>query len=276
MLIFSGSKINLGLNIIEKRSDGFHNIETVFYPIPWHDAIEVIESSDNQSFNVEFSGLKIAGSESENIISKAYYLLKKHHDIPGVKVHLHKHIPMGAGLGGGSSNAVNFIELMDKKFDLKISLRKKIDYAKELGSDCAFFVENKAVFAKEKGDVFESIKIDLGNYFILTVYPNVHSNTRLAYNGVVPKKPQQSIKTIIETKPIEQWNELLKNNFEDSVFRNLPQIKALKEKMYMNDAVYASMSGSGSAVFGIFKTEPKFDLGNFPYFLQPPLLKTVK
>jgi 4-diphosphocytidyl-2-C-methyl-D-erythritol kinase len=276
MLVFSRSKINLGLNIIEKRSDGFHNIETVFYPISWSDAIEALESADNQPFKMYFSGLNIVGQENENIISKAYHLLKKHHSVPGIKVHLYKHIPMGAGLGGGSSNAVNFIELMDKKFDLKIPLSKKIEYAKELGSDCAFFVKNEPVFAKGKGDIFEHIKVDLDNYFILIVYPNVHSNTKLAYDGVVPKKPQQNIKTIIETRSIEQWKDLLKNDFEDSVFKNLPQIKELKEKMYLNGAIYASMSGSGSAVFGIFKTEPKFDLGNFPYFLQQPLLKTVK
>jgi 4-diphosphocytidyl-2-C-methyl-D-erythritol kinase len=270
MLVFSGSKINLGLNIIQKRNDGFHNIETVFYPICWNEALEVLEDANSQGIKLEFSGLPIEGSQNDNIIAKAYDLLKKDHPVPGIKVHLHKHIPMGAGLGGGSSNAVSFIELLDQKFDLKISLAKKIEYAKLLGSDCAFFVENKAVFAKEKGDVFEPVNVDLSDYFILVVYPNIHSNTKLAYQGIVPKKPQQSVKQIIETMPIEQWKNVLKNDFEDAVFRNLPQIKALKEKMYSNGAVYASMSGSGSAVFGIFKDTPPTNFDDLPYFLQTP------
>jgi 4-diphosphocytidyl-2-C-methyl-D-erythritol kinase len=273
MLIFSGCKINLGLNIIEKRSDGFHNIETVFYPLPWSDALEVLENTDSQGIKIEFSGLPIDGPANENIIVKAYDLLKKHHTIPAVKVHLHKHIPMGAGLGGGSSNAANFIHLMDKKFDLKISQSKKTEYAKQLGSDCAFFVENTAVFAKEKGDVFESVKVDLSKYYILVVYPNVHSNTKLAYQEIVPKKPQQTIKSIIETIPVEQWKNILVNDFEGSVFKNLPQVRELKEYMYNHGAVYASMSGSGSAVFGIFKTEPEFDLQDLPSFLQRPYSK---
>lgn len=270
MLIFSGSKINLGLNIIEKRSDGFHNIETVFYPVGWCDALEVLESTDSQVIKIEFSGIPISGPSTDNIVTKAYTILAKNHSVPSVKVHLHKNIPMGAGLGGGSANAVNFIELMDKKFDLKIPHMKKIEYAKVLGSDCAFFVDNKPVFAKEKGDVFEPVKVDLSTYFILIVHPNVHSDTKLAYQGVVPKKPQQNIKTIIETVAIEKWKDVLVNDFETSVFKNLPQIKELKEKMYTNGAVYASMSGSGSAVFGIFKAEPKFDLGSYSSFLQHP------
>lgn len=273
MLVFSGSKINLGLNIIEKRSDGFHNLESVFYPILWNDALEVLESTDNQGIKLEFSGIPISGSANDNIIAKAYALLKKNHTLPSIKVHLHKHIPMGAGLGGGSANAVNFIELMDKKFDLRIPFATKMNYAKELGSDCAFFVENKPVFAKEKGDVFESVKIDLSNYFILVVYPNVHSDTKLAYQGVTPKKPQQNIKTIIETIPIEKWNDMLVNDFETTVFKNLPQVRELKQRMYTEGAIYASMSGSGSAVFGIFRTQPKFDVGNFASFLQSPQSK---
>ncbi len=270
MLVFSGSKINLGLNIIEKRSDGFHNIETVFYPIQWNDAIEVLESIDNHGVRFDFSGLAISGPSADNIIAKAYSFLAKDRSVPPVKVHLHKNIPMGAGLGGGSANAVSFMELMDKKFNLKIPQAKKIDYAKVLGSDCAFFVKNQPVFAREKGDVFEPVKIDLSNYFILIVHPNVHSDTRLAYQGVIPKIPQQNIKTIIETVAIEKWKDVLVNDFETTVFKNLPQVKALKDKMYLNGAIYASMSGSGSAVFGIFKTEPSFDLGNYSSFLQRP------
>jgi 4-diphosphocytidyl-2-C-methyl-D-erythritol kinase len=270
MIVFSGSKINLGLNVLERRNDGFHNLETVFFPIKWNDALEVIESTDSQSIKLIFSGYPIAGAENDNIIVKAYDLIRKSYSVPAVKVHLHKNIPMGAGLGGGSSNASSFINLMDAKFDLKIPLSKKLEFAKQLGSDCAFFIENKPVFAKEKGDVFELVNVDLNNYYILVVYPNAHSNTKMAYQGITPKKPQQSVKTIIETKPIEEWRTFLVNDFESSVFKNLPQIKDLKQKLYDTNAIYASMSGSGSAVFGIFKSKPNFDAGDFPNYLQEP------
>lgn len=270
MLVFSGSKINLGLNVLEKRNDGFHNIETVFFPLKWNDALEVLENTDNQVIKMSFSGHSIIGPESDNIIVKAYELIKTKYSVPGVKVHLHKNIPMGAGLGGGSSNASCFINLMDEKFDLKIPLSTKLEFAKQLGSDCAFFIENKPVFAKEKGDVFESVKVDLSNYYILVVYPNVHSNTKLAYQGIVPAKPMVSVKNILETKPIEEWRKILVNDFESSVFKNLPQIKDLKQKLYDAGAIYASMSGSGSAVFGIFKTKPNFDAKSFPFYLQEP------
>lgn len=270
MLVFSGSKINLGLNVLEKRSDGFHNIETVFFPLKWNDALEVLEDVDNQSIKINFSGYTIVGPESDNIIVKAYELIKMNFSVPGIKVHLHKNIPMGAGLGGGSSNASSFINLMDAKFDLKIPLSKKLEFAKQLGSDCAFFINNKPVFAKEKGDVFESVKVDLSNYYIFVVYPNVHSNTKLAYQGIVPAKPMVSVKNILETKPIEEWRTLLVNDFESSVFKSIPQIKDLKHRLYDAGAIYASMSGSGSAVFGIFKTKPNFDSGNFPYYIQEP------
>ncbi len=270
MLVLSGCKINLGLNVLERRNDGFHNIETVFYPLNWSDVLEVLESTDNQSIKMSFSGHPFIGSESDNIIVKAFDLIKKSYSVPNIKVHLHKNVPMGAGLGGGSSNASCFINLLDAKFDLKIPLNKKLEFAKQLGSDCAFFIENKTVFAKEKGDVFESVKIDLSNYYILVVYPNVHSNTKMAYQGVIPKRPTTSIKNIIETKSIEEWRTLLVNDFENSVFKNLPQIKDLKQILYDVGAIYASMSGSGSAVFGIFKTKPNFDAGNFPCYLQEP------
>lgn len=275
MLVFSGCKINLGLHVVEKRSDGFHNLETVFYPIKWQDAIEVLQATDNQSIKIEFSGIPIEGVAKDNIVTKAYELLKKDYDLPGIKVHLLKNVPMGAGLGGGSSNAANFIHLMDSTFELKIPLAKKLEYAKQLGSDCAFFVENKSVFAKEKGDVFEPIKVDLSNYYILVVYPNVHSNTKMAYQGVTPKKPDLNIKTIIETKPIEQWKDVLVNDFETSVFKNLPQLKDLKQELYKAGAIYASMSGSGSAVFGIFKNKPNIDLKNYLFFLQEPSYSNV-
>lgn len=271
MLEFSPCKINLGLHVVEKRGDGFHNIETVFYPILWQDALEVVESDDNQPFTINFSGKTIEGDLKDNIIYKTYNLLKEKYTLPNIKVHLHKHIPMGAGLGGGSSNGAVFINLIDKKFNLSIPLKTKLEIAKKLGSDCAFFIEQQPVFATEKGDVFEPINLNLNNYYILVVYPQVHSNTKIAYSGVVPKKPELSIKTIIEQKPIEEWKELLINDFENSVFKAFPEIKELKDLLYKNNAIYACMSGSGSSVFGIFKHKPTIDLPkHYEFFLQEP------
>lgn len=273
MLDFSPCKINLGLHVIEKRTDGFHNIETVFYPIGWADAIEIIESTDSQAFNISFSGLSIEGDIKDNLIYKAYLLLKESYQIPHIKVHLHKNIPMGAGLGGGSSDAATFINLIDQKFNLTIPLSKKLEIARKLGSDCAFFIEGKPVFATEKGDVFEPIKTDLSKYYFLIVYPGVHSNTKIAYSGVIPKKPNLSIKDIIEKVPIEKWKDQLINDFEPSVFKAFPVIEELKQKLYNIGAIYACMSGSGSAVFGIFKDEPTIDLPKeFSYFLQEPVV----
>lgn len=270
MLLFSGSKINLGLAITEKRADGFHNLETVFFPLKWQDAIELIESSDNQMFELIFSGIPIQGSSKDNIIYKAYELLQKDYTLPKIKVHLLKNIPMGAGLGGGSSNAVNFIKLMDQKFGLNIPVSKKTEYAKQLGSDCAFFIDNIPVLAKGKGDEFEPIKVNLSSHYIYVVYPNVHSDTKLAYQGITPKKPVQSLRTIIETKSISQWKNVLENDFESSVFRGFPQLKEIKEQLYTAGALYASMSGSGSAVYGIFESKPNLDLENYTTFLQEP------
>lgn len=272
MLDFSPCKINLGLHVVEKRSDGFHNIETVFYPIKWQDAMEVVESADYQDFALSFSGKSIEGDHKDNIIYKAFLLVRENYKLPPLKVHLHKVIPMGAGLGGGSSNGASFINLIDQKFKLNITHSEKLEMAKKLGSDCAFFIDQKPVYATEKGDVFQTIRINLNSYYILLVYPQIHSNTKIAYSGVIPKKPQTSIKDIIENYPIEKWKDLLVNDFETSVFNAFPEIKDLKDLLYMNNAIYSCMSGSGSSVFGIFEHKPNIDLPKqYEYYLQEPI-----
>lgn len=256
MLVFSNCKINLGLNVVRKRSDGYHDIETVFYPVFWNDALEAVENPDSQQFNLNISGLSVEGPIKDNIIYKAHQLIAELYSLPPVKVHLHKNLPMGAGIGGGSANAASYINLIDAKFNLKMPLTEKLEIASKLGSDCSFFIENKPVFATEKGNVFENVNVDLSEYYILLVYPNIHSNTKLAYNGINPTIPNISIKKIIETEPISNWRDLLVNDFEKSVFKVYPQISDIKNKMYTNGAVYASMSGSGSTVFGLFKEKP--------------------
>ncbi len=257
MICFPNAKINLGLHITEKRNDGFHNIETVFYPIGWKDIVEVLENKNckdayNKCELFEY-GKKIDGDISQNIIIKAYHLLNSKINIPPVQVYLYKNIPMGAGLGGGSSDAAFFIKLLNQKFELNLNEEQLVDIASELGSDCAFFIKNKPVYAYEKGNKFKNCTVDLSNYSIITIFPNIHSNTKLAYSRVTPKKPIVDLEEIITTTKPENWKSLLVNDFESSVFYHFPEIKNLKDKLYYLGAVYASLSGSGSAVYGIFE-----------------------
>lgn len=257
MIIFPNAKINIGLNIIEKRDDGFHTIESVFYPINLCDALEVIENNEPGSDRIIFtsSGIEIPGASNENLCYFAYHLVAENYSLPNVKVHLHKHIPIGAGLGGGSSDAAFFIKLLNDKFELGISWGEMHNYARQLGSDCSFFISNKPAFAEGRGDVYESLKLDLSKYFVVLVYPNIHINTAKAYSGVKPKRPVRELESDILNLPIEQWKEFVHNDFEDSIFPQFPEIKSIKEKLYANGAIYAAMSGSGSTLFGIFEKE---------------------
>lgn len=277
MLVFPNCKINLGLNITQKRQDGFHNIETVFYPVTWCDALEIIEleaGSDNFAFS--HSGLQIAGNIEDNLIYKAWQLLSKIRPIPPIKVHLHKNLPMGAGLGGGSSDAAFFINQANQQFNLVLTNDQKTNIAAQLGSDCSFFITNTPVLAKGKGNEFSDIKIDLSNYYILLVYPNIHSNTKDAYAGITPAHAKKDLKSIIENIPISKWKDELTNDFEKTVFIKYPQIKKLKEDIYSAGALYACMSGSGSSVFGIFDKEPELNFDkNYKFYLQTPVKKAL-
>ena len=267
MICFPNAKINLGLNIVEKRSDGFHNIETVFYPINWCDALEVIENKEFQKgddkINLSLSGLLVEGNAQDNLIAKAYKLLDAEYNVPPVKVHLQKSIPMGAGLGGGSSDAAFFIKLINEKFSLNIPTEEQINFAKRLGSDCAFFIENKPVYASEKGDVFRETKIDLSKYCIVVVYPALHSNTAMAYKGVIPANPQKNIQEIM-VGDINNWRADLMNDFERTIFQKHSELHKIKNDFYEHGALYASMSGSGSAVYGIFTNEIDVKEFHFP------------
>jgi 4-diphosphocytidyl-2-C-methyl-D-erythritol kinase len=271
MICFPNAKINLGLHIIEKRNDGFHNIETVFYPIGWKDILEIVENKNweaesNKCELFEF-GKKIEGDISQNILIKAYQLLNSKVNLPPLKVYLFKNIPMGAGLGGGSADAAFFIKLMNEKFELKFNEEQLVEIASELGSDCAFFIKNKPVYAFEKGNKFKKCEIDLSGYSIITIFPNIHSNTKLAYSRVTPKIPSVSLEEILSNTKPENWTSLLQNDFESSVFYHFPEIKNLKDKLYNLGAIYASLSGSGSAVYGIFKKNNLPDLNLIKPFL---------
>jgi 4-diphosphocytidyl-2-C-methyl-D-erythritol kinase len=266
MITFPNAKINIGLNIIAKRDDGFHDIQSVFYPVNLCDALEVVENTETgaERFAFSSSGIEIPGDATDNLCYFAYHLVSQDYPLPNVKVHLHKHIPIGAGLGGGSSDAAFFIKLLNDKFELGISWGEMHNYARQLGSDCSFFISNKPAFAEGRGDEYESMKLDLSAYFVVLVYPQIHINTAKAYSGVKPKHPSRSLENDILNLPIGEWKGLVHNDFEDSVFLQFPEIKSIKEKLYSHGAVYAAMSGSGSTVFGIFEkeTEMKKEFGD--------------
>jgi 4-diphosphocytidyl-2-C-methyl-D-erythritol kinase len=260
MLIYPNAKINLGLHIVEKRADGYHTIETVFYPIPWTDILEVIPSQ-NAVPQVELttSGFDIPGELSQNLLVKAWNLVAADYQIPGVKVHLHKLIPMGAGLGGGSSDAAFFLRALNALFDLNLAWGELHHYARQLGADCSFFISNCPVMAEERGDVYEAIDFTLKGWHIVVVHPGIHISTAKAYAGVTPKQPTTTLEEIVTKFPVEQWKDKLVNDFEVSVFSRHPIIAIIKEQLYALGASYASMSGSGSAVYGLFRSKPLVD-----------------
>ena len=254
MITFPNAKINLGLNITEKRPDGYHNLETIFYPINLQDALEVtrLENSDKE-YDLHVNGTTLDGAPEDNLVIKAYFMLKN--DFPQmavINVHMYKHIPVGAGLGGGSADAAFMIKLLNEKFSLGLSEEQMEAYAARLGADCAFFIRNKAVFASGIGNIFEPIELSLKGWHIVLVKPDIFVSTKEAYALVKPKAPALSLKDIIQ-QPVKTWRDTMANDFEASVFAKHPAIAAIKDKLYDMGAVYASMSGSGSSVFGLFK-----------------------
>jgi 4-diphosphocytidyl-2-C-methyl-D-erythritol kinase len=252
MIVFPSAKINIGINIISRRPDGYHNIETVFYPLPIYDALEALPGKE---LHFNSAGLPIPGNIEDNLCVKGYHLICRDHDLPPLDICLLKHIPIGAGLGGGSSNAAFFIKLINNLFELKLTTDEMLDYARQLGADCAFFIENKPVFAFEKGDMFEPVELDLSAYQIVLVMPPAHVSTAEAYRGVKPAPVKQSLKELIKL-PVEEWRYFIRNDFEDSVFKNHGEIRGVKAALYDAGAIYASMSGSGASVFGIFNKRP--------------------
>ncbi|MFL5764320.1 MAG: 4-(cytidine 5'-diphospho)-2-C-methyl-D-erythritol kinase [Bacteroidia bacterium] len=265
MITFPNAKINIGLNIIGKRDDGFHNIESVMYPIGLCDALEIIGNKEPgaEQFIFTSSGIDIPGNAKDNLCRKAYDLISRDYALPNVRVHLHKHIPVGAGLGGGSADAAFFIRLLNEKFEIGLAWGEMHHYSRQLGSDCSFFISNKPAFAEEKGDQFESVLLDLSGYYIVLVCPPIHVNTAKAYSGVKPQKPVRSLEEDIQKLPAAQWKDHIYNDFEDSIFSQFPEIKKIKESLYEKGALYASMSGSGSSVYGLFE-RPVFLETDFP------------
>jgi 4-diphosphocytidyl-2-C-methyl-D-erythritol kinase len=250
MICFPNGKINLGLHVSGKRQDGYHDIETIFYPIAINDAVEVVPATQS---GISLSGLPLDGKTNDNLCMKAYAMLKTDFpDLPPVNIFLHKVIPAGAGLGGGSADGAFTILALDKLFELNLSKAQRLHYALHLGSDCPFFVINKPCYASGRGEILEPIDLDLSRYSFIIVYPYIHISTSWAFSEVKPDQKSRALKEII-AKPVSYWKEDLKNDFEEPVFFKHPNLKLIKEKLYMYGALYASMTGSGSCVFGIFE-----------------------
>jgi 4-diphosphocytidyl-2-C-methyl-D-erythritol kinase len=252
MIVFPNAKINIGLNVVSKREDGYHNLETIFYPIKLTDALEVIEAEES---GLSISGIEIEGTPENNLILKAYQLLKTDFNLPPLQFHLHKIIPFGAGLGGGSSDAAFTLKALNECYNLGLQLEQLESYAFQIGADCPFFIQNKPTFATGIGNKFHDIELNLSDYEIIILKPNISVSTPEAYSNVIPRNPKFRLPQIIKT-PVEDWKNLIVNDFEKSVFTKYPQIAELKQLLYDSGASYSSMSGSGSAVFGIFRHLP--------------------
>lgn len=254
MILYPNAKINIGLNVVEKRPDGYHNLETVFYPIPIQDALEVspVQSlSSEKGYQLKVMGTVLDGSPDDNLIVRAYRLLRDEYRLPPVNLHLYKHIPTGAGLGGGSADAAFTIRALNDQFKLGLSAEKMEEHAAQLGADCAFFIKNQPVYATGIGNEFHPLQLSLKDKVLVLVKPDTFVSTKDAYALVTPAKPEVSLPELL-AQPLETWKNTVVNDFEKSVFMKYPEIACIKDKLYDLGAVYASMSGSGSSVYGIF------------------------
>lgn len=250
MILFPNCKINLGLHVTRKREDNYHDIESIFYPLPLHDILEIIPSN---TFEHHFSGIPVPGEPANNLCIKAYDLIKKDFpELPLIKIYLHKNIPAGAGLGGGSSDAAFMLRSLNDEFRLNLSTEQLIGYASQLGSDCPFFILNKPCLATGRGEILVPVKISLASYSFILVHPELHIDTAWAFSKIRPSAPEKSLTEIIQ-QPVQTWKDVLKNDFEKPVLKKFPELKIIKEKLYSSGALYASMTGSGSSFFGIFE-----------------------
>ena len=260
MITFPNAKINLGLDIVEKRPDGYHNLETVFYPIPLCDILEITPATDKDAPDYTFKMYNAVfdGNDDDNLVIKAYKALAADYKLPKVDISLYKHIPTGAGLGGGSADAAFALKMLNEIANLGLSSEEQCTYAARIGADCAFFIDNTPAYATGIGNILTPTECSIAGYYLVLVKPDVHVSTKDAYALVTPQKPQVPL-TSIAQRPIDEWKGEMKNDFEKSIFAKHPEMEKIKEELYSMGAVYASMSGSGSSFFGIFKEEQDID-----------------
>lgn len=256
MITFPNAKINLGLDIVEKRPDGYHNLETVFYPIPLCDILEITPATEPDAPDYTFTMYNAVfdGDDADNLVIKAYKALAADHKLPKVDISLYKHIPTGAGLGGGSADAAFALKMLNDIAGLGLSAEQLRGYASRIGADCAFFIDNTPAYATGIGDILSPTPCSISGYHLVLVKPDIHVSTKDAYALVTPQKPQVPL-TAIAQQPIQEWKGTMKNDFEKSIFAKHPTMAKVKEQLYSMGAVYASMSGSGSSFFGIFNQE---------------------
>lgn len=251
MIVYPNAKINLGLNIVSRRPDGYHNIETVFYPISLCDTLKVVRANVPDYTFVQ-KGLVVDAAPQDNLIIKTYKLLQQHYSISGIGIEFEKNIPYGAGLGGGSADAAFMLKALNELFGLNMSVSEQEKLIGQLGADCPFFIRNKAVYAEGIGNEFTPIQLNLNGYFLVLIKPDIHVSTPDAYKNVKPQPAMVSLCEIVENKPVSEWNNLIRNDFEQSVFPKYPRLAQIKQQLCDCGAVYASMSGSGSSLFGLF------------------------
>ena len=270
MLTFPCAKMNLGLNITSKRKDGYHNLETIFYPVPLTDALEVKLMHDDfpsdEPCDLKITGNAVDCDEKNNLVVKAYTLLAQDFKLPRVHTHLVKRIPMQAGLGGGSADGAFMIRLLDERFRLNMGIAEMERYASQLGSDCAFFITAESSFGTGRGEVLEPVNIaehNLQGYYIAIVKPAIAVSTREAFKQIICRQPEHCCRDIVR-QPVETWKTVLTNDFEEPAFKQHPELADIKQRLYDLGAVYAQMSGSGSAFFGLFRTDPQQLKNAFP------------
>lgn len=268
MIVFSNCKINLGLRIVRKRADGYHDLETVFYPLELHDIVEALHGQQ-EGIDFTTSGISIDGAPEQNLCMKAYALLKRSYELPPVQLHLHKTIPAGAGLGGGSANAAFTLKLLNAKFNLQLSTERLLDLALQLGSDCPFFIINKPCIATGRGEIMDTIDLShLKRYHIALINPGIHVSTAWAFGKISPGTQTTSVRDAI-LEPVNAWKDRLLNDFEAVVFAEHPEVKAIRDSLYDKGAVYAAMTGSGSTVFGLFEEMPVLEADGFVRIIPP-------
>lgn len=266
MICFPNAKINIGLRVTEKRPDGYHNIESIFYPVGLTDILEVCKRGKINARGNSFitTGIKIDSPPEKNLVILVLKSLNKEYKLPPLNIHLHKLIPTGSGLGGGSSNAAFILKGLNESFNIGITFKKLHYMASDFGSDCPFFLHNKSSFISGRGEKIQQIELNLNNFYLVIVYPDIQIDTGFAYSQITPSKPKSSLKELINN-PIEKWKENIFNDFEKPVFAKFPEIKEIKEKLYSMGAIYSSLTGSGSSVYGLFtkKIKVKGQFGNY-------------
>ena len=261
MITYPNAKINIGLRVVRRRKDGFHDLESAFVPVPWRDILEIIP---REAFQFSTSGIAIPGEKESNLCVKAYTLLAQDFDLPPVHMHLHKIIPIGAGLGGGSADGVFTLKALNELFDLALDEETLAAYAAQLGSDCPFFIANQPAMAYGTGNQLEPLVLSLSGTTVVLVKPSVFVATADAYQSIVPQPPSDSLKEMLETMPMADWKDWVSNDFERTVFAQYPVLANIKSSLYQHGATYASMSGSGSTIYGLFEQVPASLADAFP------------